>query len=276
VEACLRSGLPQDCGQDYRQNCSLDCLLRPLSQAVRRAALAMAVLVALAAVATGHAAEAQRASSCQRLTLAGEASAGHEWRQAVGGGWVLRLAPIVPGAASYTGWDLVMDREPGAGYPDALLLATPPYGSISEREIGTTFGLRAQDAIGWNPRSFRFLTDVAALRQGQQLFGAVAAGQKTDESQRAGQKLMQLALHGSVGQLRIVDARLSAGVADAAPFSENWALQAARTPHSEVPAQNGQATARGSLDWIRFTVTLWMPAGWKTPAGVQSSRAGCQ
>jgi len=181
---------------------------------------------------------------CQKVVLEGAASAGQEWKAALGQGWVFRVLPIQPGQAGYSGWDLVVDREQPAGFPDALLVATPPYNSINEREVGTTFGLRAQDAIGWNPRSFRFLTDVAALRQGQQLFGAVAAGQKTDESQRAGQKLMQLALHGSVGQLRIVDARLSAGVADAAPFSENWALQAARTPHSEVPAQNGQATAR--------------------------------
>jgi hypothetical protein len=233
--------------------------------------------ICLALAFAGMAAIGSRAATCARIVLTGQAAAGQQWAQPIGQGWVFRVLPIQPARQSgYTGWDLVVDRDPPAGYPDALLVATPPYYSISEREVATTFGLRAQDAIGWNPRSFRFLTDVAALRQGQQLFGAVAAGQKTDESQRAGQKLMQLALHGSVGQLRIVDARLSAGVADAAPFSENWALQAARTPHSEVPAQNGQATARGSLDWIRFTVTLWMPAGWKTPAGVQSSRAGCQ
>ena len=96
----------------------------------------------------------------------GEVSAGQEWKADFGQGWVFRLLPIDTsswaGKAGYSGWDLVVDREQPAGYPDALLVATPPYNSINEREVGTTFGLRAQDAIGWNPRSFRFLTNAAA------------------------------------------------------------------------------------------------------------------
>ena len=51
-----------------------------------------------------------------------------------------------------------------------LLLATPPYESISQREVGTTFGIRAQDAIGWNPRSFRFFTNPALFRKAQKLY----------------------------------------------------------------------------------------------------------
>jgi hypothetical protein len=80
------------------------------------------------------------------------------------------VVPIQPGKAGFSGWDLVVDRVPGAGFPNALLVATPPYNSINEREVGTTFGLRAQDAIGWNPRSFRFMTDPAALQESQRLF----------------------------------------------------------------------------------------------------------
>ena len=77
--------------------------------------------------------------------------------------------------AAYSGWDLVVDREPAAGFPDALLLATLPYNSINEREIGTTFGLRAQDAIGWNPRSFRFIVTPSDFREAQQLFRSLSA-----------------------------------------------------------------------------------------------------
>ena len=76
--------------------------------------------------------------------------------------------PVPALDAAYSGWDMVVDRIPPAGFPDALYLATPPYNSINQREIGTTYGLRAQDAIGWNPRSFRFLTDPAAFREAQQ------------------------------------------------------------------------------------------------------------
>jgi hypothetical protein len=49
------------------------------------------------------------------------------------------------------------------------------YNSINEREIGTTFVLRAQDAIGWNPRSFRFLLNPADFRYAQQLFRSTMA-----------------------------------------------------------------------------------------------------
>ncbi|MDR3793086.1 MAG: hypothetical protein P4L03_06885 [Terracidiphilus sp.] len=220
-------------------------------------------------------AQGRRSAACRQVTLSGSVDAGREWRQGIGSGWVLRLVPIVPGAAGYTGWDLVLDRETGAGFPDALLLATPPYGSINEREIGTTYGLRAQDAIGWNPRSFRFLTDVGALREGQKLYLALAAGKRTPEAEAAARKLVVLGAHAAAGQLRIEDARLAPGVADAAPFAESWALRAARTPHMELPAPDGKPTARGRLAWMRFTVVLWLPEGWKTPQGVDAKRGSC-
>ena len=122
---------------------------------------AIACAVSLAAT-PGYAGAAQ---SCQRLVLDGDVNAGQEWSASIGQGWKFRLVPIPALDAGYSGWDLVVDRNPPAGFPDALYLATPPYNSINEREIGTTFGLRAQDAIGWNPRSFRFLTDPAAFRK---------------------------------------------------------------------------------------------------------------
>jgi len=72
-----------------------------------------------------------------QVVLTGEAGEGQQWRAAFGQGWAFRVLPIQPGPAGYSGWDLVVDREQPAGYPDALLLATPPYNSINEREVGT-------------------------------------------------------------------------------------------------------------------------------------------
>jgi len=210
---------------------------------------------------------------CRKLTVSGQIEAGRSWRQPIGQGWILRLVPI---AGSYTGWDLTVDREPGLGYPDALLLATPPYNSINEREIGTTFGLRAQDAIGWNPRSFRFLTDLQAFHEAQRLLPVVVSGARTAEAQRSGQRLMELALKGASGQLRIEDARLTPGIADPPSYAQAWALRAARLRHTEAPASDGKPTPRGALDWMRFTVTLWLPDAWVVPAGVASSQAPCQ
>ena len=209
-------------------------------------------------------------AQCREITLPGEANAGEEWRATIGQGWVFRLVPIVPGPEGYTGWDMVLDREQPAGYPDALLLASPPWNSISERELGTTFGLRAQDAIGWNPRTFHLLTDAAAFQQSQPLFQRALAGDTS-----ASQKLLTLAASASAGQLTIDDARIAPGLADPAPFAAAWALASTRVKHSAEPAASGRNAGRGELRWIRFTLSLWLPLGWKPPPGIPTRIAAC-
>jgi len=218
-------------------------------------------------------------SSCQKIVLQGEVSAGQFWQASLGQGWVFRIQPIQGG---YSGWDLVVDREQPAGFPDALLLATLPYNSINEREIGTSFGLRSQDAIGWNPRSFHFLIDPAALRQARQLYLSLARDGKlsgsaatTAKASRDIDLLLQLEKDKASGELRIEDSRLTPGVADAAPFAQAWALAAMRTPHQEVAAPDGKSSPRGSLAWMRFSLTLSLPASWRLPAELHGTPASC-
>ncbi len=217
------------------------------------------------------------APQCERVELAGQVNAGQEWHAAIGEGWMVRLAPIERGSQDYSGWDIVVDRQPAAGYPDALLLATPPYHSISQREIGTTFGLRAQDAIGWNPRSFHFLTDPAALRAARKLFGELSPSRQGDSARQSALegKLLALTSHASDGQLHILDARLTPGAANPEPYAQNWALNARQTPYSIESNMGNPATPRGQLYWMRFAVTLWLPRGWRTPAGLRAQRAAC-
>jgi len=243
---------------------------------LQRAAFAV-VVAAVLGVGVGQAAPAK---NCQRVVLSGEVKAGREWKQAFGRGWIFRVLPIQAGKEDYTGWDLVVDREEGAGYPDALLLATPPYRSVNEHEVGTTFGLRAQDAVGWNPRSFRFLTTPDALQQGQRLFAQLEAGgaattEQTTQRALATKGLMDLEQHASAGEFRIVDARLAPGIADAAPFAETWAHAAERTAHTVGPPLSGKASARGELQGMRFAVTLWLPGNWKSPVGSRTERVVC-
>jgi hypothetical protein len=225
-----------------------------------------------------------RAPSCPQIVLAGEVSGGQEWKAAFGEGWIFRVLPIQPGNAGYSGWDLVVDREQAAGFPDALLVATPPYDSINEREVGTTFGLRAQDAIGWNPRSFRFLTSPDAFRESQKLYFSLsqggrgklsAAGQGTSEAV-ATRRLMEIERQSSAGEFRILDAHLVPGVSDAAPYAESWALASPRTPHSLEPAAQGKSTPLGEFRWMRFSITLWLPAGWASPPALHAARVACR
>jgi hypothetical protein len=219
--------------------------------------------------------------------LTGMVNAGEEWKAPLGEGWVFRVLPIVPGPLGYTGWDLVVDRDPPAGYPDALLLATPPYNSINEREVGTTFGLRSQDAIGWNPRSFHFLTNPTAFLQGQKLFlelssrlqaqsGASAEPDSDPPVARLTQQLMALQQGAASGELRILDAGLAPGNGDPAPFAQHWAEQGSRMSYILVPQSGTNPSPRGELDWIRFSITLWLPDSWKTPPGLTTAPAPCQ
>jgi hypothetical protein len=242
--------------------------------------LITAGLIAIAPLAASPA--PPRQSTCRMLVINAEVSAGQEWKQPIGQGWVLRVLPVdaaktPPGQPPYSGWDLVVDRDQPAGFPDALLLATPPYDSIHEREIATTFGVRAQDAIGWNPRSFRFITDPAAFRESRQLFlNVVRSGRSSPAStDPQASRLMALVRQSSPGQFRILDARLSPGISDAAPFAENWALQSARTPHTYQPAPGGKPTPLGTLDWIRFSITLWLPDSWNAPPLLHATRSPC-
>jgi len=252
--------------------------LSPIARAVFAAAL-------LSSLAPRVLAAPPRSDACTRVEFTGMVNAGEEWKTPLGQGWVFRVLPIVPGPSGYTGWDLVVDRDPPAGYPDALLLATPPYNALNEREIGTTFGLRAQDAIGWNPRSFHFLTNPAAFLQGQKLFLALSplleaqSGASAKEDPSVAQLTRQLAdlrSGAAAGELRILDAGLATGTADPAPFAQHWAQQAAFQSYILVPQSGTNPTPFGELDWIRFTITLWLPSSWKLPPGASAASAPCQ
>jgi hypothetical protein len=210
------------------------------------------------------------------VVLNGQVNAGGEWRTSIGEGWVFRVMPIQDRA--YSGWDLVVDRDPPAGYPDALLLATPPYNSINEREIATTYGLRAQDALGWNPRSFYFLVDPAALRQGQRLFAALTQTEPGSAAASLAQltgRLAALNSRAASGQFRLLDARIAPGTADPAPFAQNWAIASDRTPHTNEPPASGRSTPFGEFHWMKFSMTLWLPPGWKTPKSLQATPGAC-
>ena len=251
---------------------------------IRRSILLPAAIL-LMLVAPCLAAPAHPAA-CTRVEFDGLVNAGQEWRTPLGEGWVFRVIPIVPGPHGYTGWDLAVDRVPPAGFPDALLLATPPYSSVNDREIGTTFGLRAQDTIGWNPRNFHFLTNPATFLEGQKLFLALlkrlhalsASSQKPDsdpEVERLTHQLLSLRDHSASGELRILDAGLAPGIANPVPYAQHWAHQAAYMSYTLIPQSGFSSSPRGELGWMHFSITLWLPSGWKLPSGVSGASAAC-
>jgi hypothetical protein len=263
--------------------------MRPsLSGGRRTLWLTVAVLqICMAAGATGAPKSPQ---TCEEIAWTGEVNARHEWTAPFGEGWVFRVRPnperkAAPGAG---GWDLVVDRKRQTGHPDALMLASPPYHMINEREVATKFGLRAQDVIGWNPRKFRFMTDRSDFREAQRLFTALDrrgafnaepriqdSGRKEKAFQQAMRRFVKLTQKSSPGEFRILDAHLTPGNGKVKPYAMNWARQWMNTPHTDEPAVGGQATPLGSLEWMRFKVTLWLPSGWKTPGKIPAERVPC-
>jgi hypothetical protein len=242
-----------------------------------RGARAVVSLVLLQCISAS--AHALAAESCSKLVLDGEVTAGHEWKAALGQGWGFRIVPVSSMQGGYSGWDLVVVRAQPAGFPDALYLATPPFGSINEREIATTFGLRAQDAIGWNPRTFRFIIDPSSFHDAQQayrtMFPATPTSAAPPADSKAMSRLLELQKNAASGELRILDARLAPGTADPAPFAQQWALAASRTQQKIEPTADGKGSPRGELHAIRFRLTLWLPPRWTFPPDAHPTRSAC-
>ncbi len=254
----------------------------PVDQSANaRIARVLALLVLLLFTSVEAQAFGAPAKTCTRVMLQGDVEAGKQWQAALGEGWVFRLQPInTPrehAGERYSGWDLIVDREQQgeSGYPDALLLGTPPYGSLNEREVGTTFGMRAQDAIAWEPRHFHFLRSINEVKKARELYRQLMMqkpGLKSEVERSAEAKITTELLtlvtdptHVSEGTFSIVDAKLVAGVGDPAAYAQQWAAHLARVPHTS--AQNaGPASQLGALRWIRFTATLWLPGHWQLPA----------
>lgn len=256
-----------------------------IGRTIRGWAAAFGGLAALLVLVHCHAAGPQM-RNCARVAIEGEVSAGREWEAPLGQGWRFRVVPIAEARHEYSGWDLVVDRDPAAGYPDALLLATLPYNSINEREIGTTFGLRAQDAIGWNPRSFLVLSNPAEFKEAQRWFLELSQigfqpgneGNPGVSKERAANRiarLLELEKGAYHGEFRILHARIIPGIADPEPFAQAWTLAASHTPHEIESAPPNQASERGKLQSMRFRITLWLPAHWNTLPGSRAVPVPC-
>ncbi len=212
----------------------------------------------------------QSAPACRLVTFDGQLASGSSWKTAIGQGWELRLVPI---AGNYSGWDMVAAPAGDLAYPDALLLATPPWGSLTEREIGTTFGLRAQDAIAWMPRRFHFLTSPDQLARARKAFPAAVSGGPAAAS--ASNALLTELKHAASGDFTITGAKIVAGIADPPTFAQQWASHLGRVPYQQLPA-GANPTPRGEIRSIEFRVRLWLPATWQLPKGLNAEKSTCE
>jgi len=212
------------------------------------------------------AAPAGKPATCTRAVVEGEVRAGQEFVKVIGNGLEVMLEPLA------SGWIL---RILPAGAPrpehDYAELASPPYRSVSPLLISTDFSFRAQDAVAWNPRHFRFASDKAML--GEMVEAFAEYGRTPGPS--AMNKLAGLVSRAPEGFVQLLDAHLVPGTGDQSKMAGAVASHFSTTAHSLERPVDGKATPLGKVTWIRFRIVLELPEGFRTDGGVMRERYGC-
>lgn len=214
------------------------------------------------------------AGRCQKIVFEGTATAGKPFVKQFGKGLEFVLDPIE------SGW--VIRVEPEAVQKlslDHAELATPPFNSVNPLLVTTDYSFRAQDVVGWNPRHFQFLTSRAAARNAEAAYRAyMKAPEQTGNAavQSAMQLLATLPEKSAQGDFRILDAHLVPGTANQAQTAKFVVSHFTSTPHTLDQPANGRATPLGRVNWLRFRVTLLLPADFVPATALKGNRSQCK
>ncbi|WP_035349758.1 hypothetical protein [Edaphobacter aggregans] len=207
-------------------------------------------------------------ASCRTGSLEGEVRGGELFVRPIGNGLEVMLEPLA------SGWIL---RVLPAGKPrpphDHAELATPPYRSVSPLLITTDYSFRAQDAVGWNPRRFRFAPEERSFQEllkAYDEYESKGVGAATTQQRLAG-----LVSRAPEGTLTIVDAHLVPGTADQAAAAAAVASHFAATAHTLERPADGRTTALGRLTWMRFRIAIELPRGFAADRRLTVSNEPC-
>ena len=194
-------------------------------------------------------------NACRTAVIEGELNAGQPFSQPIGGGLKVYFQAIP------SGWILrVVPASGPMGDHDYAELATPPYQSVTPLAISTDFAFRAQDAIGWNPRRFRFATSAASFRSLEQVYlRFIAAGLTPPDALQA--ELAHQIAQTSEATFTIVDSRLVPGNADQWKMAAAVAEHFTSTAHTLVQEPGGATSLLGRIVWLRFRLELDVPPG---------------
>jgi hypothetical protein len=196
---------------------------------------------------TGHAMKPPK--SCSRVVFDGDVRAGEGFEKAFAKGLKFYLEPL------RSGWIVrVLAADEPRGTHDYAELATPPYRSVSPLLISTDWSFRAQDAVAWNPRRFRYARNSEVFRRLAGLYGGVMANDAVSSS-----KVAEVVSEQPEGVLQILDVRMVPGLADQAQMAAVVASHLEETPHKVD--QSVAPSALGRLEELRFRVKLDLPEG---------------
>ena len=208
------------------------------------------------------------AGDCQAAMLTGEVYAGRAYRATIGGSLAMELDPIA------SGWILRVGPISGSWEEhDYAELATPPYHSVTPLSISTDFSFRAQDAIGWNPREFRFATDQASFQRLLSLYRRLPppGAPVNPEVER---RLAGLLVTTARGRMRILDAKLVAGSADQWKTAAAVALHFSSTAHTLD--MTGESSALGKIEYLRFQIELDLPNTFPLEPALRKQKLPCR
>jgi len=210
-----------------------------------------------------------RPNVCRAEVIEGELNAGEAFSRPIGGGLKVYFQPLP------SGWILrVLPASGPVPLHDYAELATPPYQSVTPLAISTDFAFRAQDAIGWNPRRFRFATSAASFRSLEQVYGKfIAAGLTPPHALQA--DLAHQIAQTSEATFTILDSRLVPGNADQWKMAAAVAEHFTSTAHTIVQERGDASSALGRIVWLRFRLELDVPAGFAVLPSVPAHPRPC-
>ena len=207
--------------------------------------------------------------TCRQAVLEGELNTGQPYSHPLGNGRRLYFQPIASGWISR-----VLPLAGPVPAHDYAELATPPYQSITPLSLSTDFAFRAQDAVAWNPRAFRFAPSAAAFARLQSAYDAYQHA-LPNVSPAAQTELASQVARAAEATLMILDARLTPGTADQWSVAASVASHFLTTAHTLVPPPDGVSTALGRLLWLRFRVTFDVPANFTPAPGMKITPHVC-
>ncbi|SEG35939.1 hypothetical protein SAMN05421819_2666 [Bryocella elongata] len=207
------------------------------------------------------------AGACSQVRVEAQVTAGHSFEQVFAQGQGGGLKLVVQALAS--GWIVRVVPSSGPwGEHDRAELATPPYLSPNPLLITTDFAFRAQDAVAWNPRHFRYAASDGDYRKMLELYPRVMSNDAAAMSE-----LAKLSTDQPEGEVRILDAMLAPGTADQWRMAAAVASHLESTPH-EV-AQGAASSKLGSLVSAHLRITMEVPRGLTVSKGLATIKIPC-
>ena len=194
--------------------------------------------------------------ACRVGVIEGEVKAGESFARPIGDGLEVRLEALSWGS----GWLLrVLPVKGAMPKHDYAELATPPYESVSPLLLSTDFSFRAQDAVAWNPRRFRYADNQAEFQRLSDMYDLYR--RSTPPSAKLENELAVAVSKAPEGTLQILDVRLVPGTANEAGTAASVATHFNASAHTVEEPSEGSGTALGKLTWVRFRVRLDLRPG---------------